>query len=42
MGLSLAISYALITSMGGTIAFESHKNTGTVFTVALPVNHNGS
>mgnify|MGYP001826465175 CR=1 FL=1 len=42
MGLSLAISYALVTSMGGTITFESHKNTGTVFTVALPVNHNPS
>jgi signal transduction histidine kinase len=42
MGLSLAISYALITSMGGTITFESRTNTGTVFTVALPVNRNGS
>jgi signal transduction histidine kinase len=42
MGLSLAISYALITSMGGAIAFDSHKNKGTVFTVALPVNHDGS
>lgn len=42
MGLSLAISYALITSMGGTITFESHELTGTVFLIGLPVNHNGS
>jgi len=42
MGLSLAISYALITSMGGTITFESHENTGTVFSIELPVNGNRS
>ena len=42
MGLSLAISYALITSMGGTITFESDKNTGTVFSVGLPLNNKAS
>lgn len=42
MGLSLAISYALITSMGGTITFESHEKAGTAFSIVLPVNHNGS
>jgi len=42
VGLSLAISYALITSMGGTITFESHEKAGTAFSIVLPVNHNGS
>jgi len=37
MGLSLAISYALVRSMGGTITFESHVNDGTVFSIQLPV-----
>lgn len=38
MGLSLAISYALVRSMGGTITFESHENKGTVFSIRLPIN----
>lgn len=42
MGLSLAMSYALITSMGGTITFDSQEDQGTVFTVGLPVNTNKS
>jgi two-component system NtrC family sensor kinase len=38
MGLSLAICYALVRSMGGTITFESHENHGTVFSIELPIN----
>jgi signal transduction histidine kinase len=37
MGLSLAISYALIGSMGGTISFERLEKAGTVFLVRLPL-----
>jgi len=42
MGLSLAISYALITSMGGSITFDSHENKGTVFSIGLPVTCQGT
>ena len=41
-GLSLAISYALVTSMGGTLTFETHENGGAVFLVALPITHSES
>ena len=37
MGLSLAISYALVCAMGGTLAFESAENDGTVFYIRLPI-----
>jgi two-component system, NtrC family, sensor kinase len=37
MGLSLAVSYALVRAMGGTLAFESAKDNGTVFYIRLPL-----
>ena len=37
MGLSLAVSYALITTMEGTLSFESKVNEGTVFYIRLPL-----
>ena len=37
MGLSLAVSYALITTMEGTLSFESKINEGTVFYIRLPL-----
>ncbi len=36
-GLSLAVSYALVCAMGGTLAFESSPTEGTVFSVRLPL-----
>jgi len=36
MGLSLAVSYALVCAMGGTLSFESNENRGTVFYIRLP------
>jgi two-component system sensor histidine kinase BaeS len=36
-GLGLAISKAIIEAHGGTIEVASRENTGTVFTVRLPV-----
>ena len=36
VGLSLAVSYALVGSMGGTITFERRAKAGTVFVVRLP------
>lgn len=36
-GLSLAISYALVTSMNGTLSFENRESTGTSFRIDLPV-----
>jgi two-component system cell cycle sensor histidine kinase/response regulator CckA len=41
-GLSLAISYALVTSMGGTLTFGTHENAGAVFCVALPITQSES
>ena len=37
MGLSLAVSYALVCSMGGTLSFESKSKEGTVFYIRLPL-----
>jgi two-component system cell cycle sensor histidine kinase/response regulator CckA len=36
-GLNLAISYALVQSMGGTISAQSQEGRGATFTVYLPV-----
>jgi len=36
MGLSLAVSYALVCAMEGTLSFESSENDGTVFYIRLP------
>lgn len=36
MGLSLAVSYALVCSMGGTLTFESTPGQGTIFWIRLP------
>lgn len=36
-GLGLSISYNIISKHGGTIAFDSRPNEGTVFKVSLPV-----
>jgi C4-dicarboxylate-specific signal transduction histidine kinase len=38
VGLGLAVSYALIRSMGGTLAFESMPNAGTTFVIRLPTH----
>jgi len=37
MGLSLAVSYALVCAMGGTLSFESTTKEGTVFFIRLPL-----
>jgi two-component system, NtrC family, nitrogen regulation sensor histidine kinase NtrY len=37
MGLGLAIVKNIITSMNGTISFETKENTGTTFIISLPV-----
>jgi len=37
-GLSLAVSYALVTSMGGSLTFENQENAGAVFWVVLPLS----
>lgn len=39
MGLSLAVSYALIRTMEGTLSFESKIDEGTVFLIRLPLTH---
>jgi signal transduction histidine kinase len=36
MGLGLAVSYALVCAMGGTLAFDSKIKEGTVFYIRLP------
>jgi signal transduction histidine kinase len=36
-GLSLAVSYALVRSMGGTLSFERLAPQGTVFRIRLPL-----
>ena len=38
MGLSLAVSYALVCAMGGTLAFKSAENDGTEFYIRLPID----
>jgi signal transduction histidine kinase len=35
-GLGLAVTYALVQQMGGTIAVKSKPGRGTVFTISLP------
>jgi signal transduction histidine kinase len=37
-GLSLAVSYALVTAMGGTLTFETEEKVGAVFRVGLPLS----
>ena len=37
MGLSLAVSYALVCAMGGTLSFKSAESKGTEFSIRLPL-----
>jgi signal transduction histidine kinase len=37
MGLSLAVSYALVCAMGGTLSFKSVPHKGTEFCIRLPL-----
>ena len=37
MGLSLAVSYALVCAMGGTLSFQSAETKGTEFYIRLPI-----
>lgn len=41
-GLGLAVSYAIIDKMGGTIAVESLEGLGTTFSIYLPITAVGS
>jgi len=36
-GLGLAIAYRIIEEMGGTISFKTTKETGTCFTICVPL-----
>lgn len=38
-GLGLSICHSIVSSMGGTISFESEVGKGTTFRVALPASH---
>ncbi len=41
-GLGLAVSYMIIQKMGGTISVESRENSGTQFTIFLPLETIGA
>ncbi|GAB4421804.1 MAG: sensor histidine kinase [Thermodesulfovibrionales bacterium] len=40
-GLGLAVSYAIIKKMNGTMTVESEEGRGTIFTITIPVKRKG-